>query len=55
MGPLAALVCYDISKKNPRYNILMIVIATSELYGSKFKPLAERSLDPRCAGIGPFL
>jgi len=33
VGPLACLVCYDIAKKNPRANILAIVIATAELYG----------------------
>ncbi|KAJ9148339.1 Emopamil-binding protein-like [Pleurostoma richardsiae] len=33
VGPLACLTCYDIAKKNPRANILMIVIATAELYG----------------------
>lgn len=33
VAPLAVLVCYDIAKKNPRANILMIIIATAELYG----------------------
>lgn len=33
VAPLACLVCYDIAKKNPRANILMIIIATAELYG----------------------
>ncbi|CAJ2507626.1 Uu.00g088120.m01.CDS01 [Anthostomella pinea] len=32
-GPLACLVCYGLAKKDPRTNILMIVIATMELYG----------------------
>ncbi|ORY71154.1 EBDP3 protein [Pseudomassariella vexata] len=32
-GPLACLVCYGIAKKDPRTNILMIVVATMELYG----------------------
>lgn len=33
VAPLAVLVCYDIAKKNARANILMVVIATAELYG----------------------
>ncbi|KAB5575866.1 Emopamil-binding protein [Coniochaeta sp. 2T2.1] len=33
VGPLAVWVCYDIAKKNLRYNIVMIIIATSEIYG----------------------
>ncbi|KAI2623171.1 Emopamil-binding protein [Hypoxylon sp. NC1633] len=32
-GPLACLICYGIAKKDPRTNVLMIVIATMELYG----------------------
>ncbi|KAI1075839.1 Emopamil-binding protein [Whalleya microplaca] len=32
-GPLACAICYGIAKKDPRTNILMIVIATMELYG----------------------
>jgi hypothetical protein len=36
VGPLAVLVCYDIAKRNPRADIIMIVIATCELYGGKF-------------------
>ncbi|KAI1415154.1 Emopamil-binding protein [Hypoxylon sp. FL1857] len=32
-GPLACYICYGIAKKDPRTNILMIVIATMELYG----------------------
>lgn len=32
-GPLACLICYGIAKKDPRTNILMIVVATMELYG----------------------
>ena len=35
VAPLACLVCYDIAKKNPRANILMVIIATAELYGGK--------------------
>ena len=26
-------VCYDIARKNPRANVLMIILATAELYG----------------------
>ncbi|KAL1870809.1 hypothetical protein VTK73DRAFT_2438 [Phialemonium thermophilum] len=33
VGPLAVSVCYDLSKRNPRANITMIIIATAELYG----------------------
>ncbi|KAJ0116917.1 emopamil binding protein [Diaporthe amygdali] len=33
VAPLAVLVCYDIAKKNSRANILMVIIATAELYG----------------------
>ncbi|KAI0023602.1 EBDP3 protein [Xylariomycetidae sp. FL0641] len=32
-GPLACAVCYGLAKKDPRTNILMIVLATMELYG----------------------
>lgn len=32
-GPMACFVCYGIAKKDPRTNILMIVLATMELYG----------------------
>ncbi|KAH8663955.1 Emopamil-binding protein [Xylariales sp. PMI_506] len=32
-GPLAILICYLISKKDPRASVLMIVVATMELYG----------------------
>ncbi|KAI2641724.1 Emopamil-binding protein [Hypomontagnella submonticulosa] len=32
-GPLACMICYGIAKKDPRSNILMIVIATMEIYG----------------------
>ncbi|KAI1632235.1 Emopamil-binding protein [Biscogniauxia mediterranea] len=32
-GPLACAVCYGIAKKDPRANVLMIVVATMELYG----------------------
>jgi hypothetical protein len=30
---MACWVCYDIAKKNPRANVLMIILATAELYG----------------------
>ena len=36
VGPMACLVCYDIAKKNPRANILMIILATAELYGGGY-------------------
>ena len=39
VGPMACLVCYDIAKKNPRANVLMVIIATAELYGGMFSPL----------------
>ena len=35
VAPLACLVCYDIAKKNPRANILMVIIATAELDGGE--------------------
>ena len=40
VGPLACWVCYDIARKNPRANILMIIIATAEIYGGMLFPLA---------------
>ncbi|KAJ9151433.1 Emopamil-binding protein [Coniochaeta hoffmannii] len=33
VGPMAVWVCYDIAKKNLRYNIVMVILATAELYG----------------------
>jgi hypothetical protein len=30
---MAVWVCYDIAKRNLRYNIVMIVLATAEIYG----------------------
>ncbi|KAK3359996.1 Emopamil-binding protein [Lasiosphaeria hispida] len=33
VGPLAVFACYDIAKKSPRANIVMIILATAELYG----------------------
>ncbi|KAK3403574.1 Emopamil-binding protein [Sordaria brevicollis] len=33
VGPMACWVCYDIAKKNSRVNIVMIMIATAEIYG----------------------
>lgn len=35
VGPMACVVCYDIAKKHARANVLMIIIATAELYGGK--------------------
>lgn len=35
VGPCAALVCYLIAKKDPRASIVMIFVATCELYGGK--------------------
>jgi hypothetical protein len=32
-GPLACFICYGIAKKDPRTNIVMIIVATMELYG----------------------
>ncbi|AEO62656.1 uncharacterized protein THITE_2107087 [Thermothielavioides terrestris NRRL 8126] len=32
-GPMACLVCYDIARKSPRANLVMIILATAELYG----------------------
>lgn len=45
VGPMACLVCYDIAKKNPRANILMIILATAELYGGRY---------PFCIAISLF-
>lgn len=42
VAPLAVLVCYDIAKKNSRANILMVIIATAELYGGKCRPTPHR-------------
>ncbi|KAK3952487.1 Emopamil-binding protein [Pseudoneurospora amorphoporcata] len=33
VGPMACWVCYDIAKRNSRVNIVMIMIATAEIYG----------------------
>ncbi|EFX05275.1 ebp domain containing protein [Grosmannia clavigera kw1407] len=33
MGPLSCLVCYDLARSRPRANVLMVIIATAELYG----------------------
>jgi hypothetical protein len=35
VGPMAVWVCYDIAKRNPRANIVMIMLATAEIYGGK--------------------
>jgi hypothetical protein len=40
-GPLACLVCYDIARKNPRANLIMIILATAELYGGRFTLSSE--------------
>ncbi|KAK4137868.1 Emopamil-binding protein [Trichocladium antarcticum] len=32
-GSMACLVCYDIARKNPRANLVMVVLATAEIYG----------------------
>ncbi|KAJ1329370.1 EXPERA (EXPanded EBP superfamily) [Microdochium nivale] len=32
-GPLACVICYCLARKDPRANILIIVVATMELYG----------------------
>jgi hypothetical protein len=44
VGPLACLVCYDIAKRNPRANILMIIIATAEIYGGEYPFTCRLSL-----------
>ena len=31
-GPLACLICYGLARRDPRTNVLMIVVATMELY-----------------------
>lgn len=33
VGPLACWVCYDLARGNARANVLMVVIATAEIYG----------------------
>lgn len=38
VAPLAVLVCYDIAKKNARANVLMLIVATAELYGGRCRP-----------------
>ncbi|KAK4228216.1 Emopamil binding protein-domain-containing protein [Podospora fimiseda] len=32
-GSMAVLACYDIAKRNPRKNLVMIILATAEIYG----------------------
>ncbi|KAK3994774.1 putative Emopamil-binding protein-like protein [Cladorrhinum sp. PSN332] len=32
-GAMAVLACYDIAKRNPRKNLVMIILATAEIYG----------------------
>lgn len=38
-GSMAVLACYDIARKNPRANLVMIILATAEIYGGKFASL----------------
>lgn len=40
---MACLVCYDIAKKHPRANVTMIILATAELYGGRYRPLSGGS------------
>jgi hypothetical protein len=49
VGPMACFVCYDIAKKNPRAYIIMIVLATAELYGGRSQNdyHAQRDFDGR--------
>jgi hypothetical protein len=46
VGPLAVLVCYDIAKRNHRASIVMIVVATCELYGGTYRTSALAILAP---------
>ena len=32
-GPLACLICWGLARRDPRTNVLMVVVATMELYG----------------------
>lgn len=43
VGPLCVWVCFDIARKNPRANILMIILATAELYGGMYLHLPHPS------------
>lgn len=44
---MAVWVCYDIAKKNLRYNIVMIVLATAELYGGTHRRYTVPDTDLR--------
>lgn len=46
VAPLAVLVCYDIAKKNSRANVLMVIIATAELYGGRCRPTLATGVSP---------
>ena len=35
-GTTALWICYDLARKNPRANIIMIMLATAEIYGGEF-------------------
>jgi hypothetical protein len=35
-GCMACLACYDIARRSPRANLVMIVLATAEIYGGGF-------------------
>lgn len=47
VAPLAVLVCYDIAKKNSRANVLMVIIATAELYGGRLSSHAAAGISPQ--------
>lgn len=51
VAPLAVLVCYDIAKKNSRANVLMVIIATAELYGGRSRPTPRQASPPPGSGI----
>jgi hypothetical protein len=34
-GSMACLACYDIARKDPRANLVMIILATAEIYGGR--------------------
>lgn len=36
-GSMACLACYDIARKNPRANLVMIILATAEIYGGELE------------------
>ena len=49
VGPMACWVCYDIAKKNSRVNIVMIMIATAEIYGGMYPTLPFPFFWCRCS------